>query len=110
MRMVGHGKWELASALVVTGTDTPEASAPGLLLVQQSALERLEDSAPVSGDASLSVSPKHLVRQRGDEQNKDVGGFLDAEIRVESSMGLERPSDQGHVPGESPFPLDHSLT
>jgi GNAT superfamily N-acetyltransferase len=54
--------------------------------VQECSLERLEDSAPVSGDASLSVSPKHLVRLWGDEQEKDVGGFLDAEIRVESSL------------------------
>ena len=90
-------------------TDTVEASAPGLLLGQKRALERLEDSAPVSGDASLSVSPKHLVRQWGDEEDKDVGGFLDAEIRVESSMDLERLSDQGHIPGESSFPLHHSL-
>jgi hypothetical protein len=77
--------------------------------VQKRALERLEDGAPVSGDASLSVSPKHLVRLWGDEEEKDVGGFLDAEIRVESSMDLERLSDQGHVPGESSFPLHHSL-
>lgn len=53
----------------------------GLLLVQKSALEHLEDSAPVPGKASLSVSPKHPVRLRGDEEDKDVGGFLDAEIR-----------------------------
>jgi hypothetical protein len=77
--------------------------------VQKRALERLEDSAPVSGDALLSVSPKHLVRLWGDEEEKDVGGFLDAEIRVERSMGLERLSDQGHVPGDSSFPLYHSL-
>ena len=55
--------------------DTTVASAPGLLLVQECALERLEDSAPVSGDASLSVSPKHLVRLWGDEEEKDVDGF-----------------------------------
>ena len=73
------------------------------------ALERLEDSAPVSGDASLSVSPKHLMRQWGDEEDKDVGGFLDAEIWVERSMGVERLGDQGHVSGESSFRLRHSL-
>jgi hypothetical protein len=77
--------------------------------VQKRALERLEDSAPESGDAPLSVSPKHLMRLWGDEEEKDVGGFLDAEIRVESSMDLEPLSDQGHVPGESSFPLHHSL-
>jgi hypothetical protein len=77
--------------------------------VQKRALERFEDSAPVSGDASLSVSPKHLVRLWGDEEDKDVGGFLDAEIRAERSMGVERLGDHGHVPGESPFPLRHSL-
>src|SRR5579863_2311588 len=99
--------WKLVSTLVVTGTDTPEASAPGLLLVQKRALKRLENCAPVSGDASLSVFPKHLVRLWGDEEEKDVGGFLDAEIRAESSMGMERLSDQGHVPGETSFALYH---
>jgi hypothetical protein len=77
--------------------------------VQKRALERIEDSASVSGDASPSVFPKRLVRLWGDEEEKDVGGFFDAEIRVESSLGLERMSDQGHVPGESSFPLHHSL-
>src|SRR6202011_334724 len=75
--------------------DTTVPSAPGLLFVEEGALERLEDSAPVSGRASLSVSPKHLVRLWGDEEGKDIGGFLDAEIRVESSMGVERLGDQG---------------
>jgi len=89
--------------------DTTEASAPGLLRVQECALERLEDSASVSGDASLSVSPKHLVRLWGDEEDKDVSGLLDAELRVERSLGVERLSDQGHVPGESSFPLHHSF-
>ena len=79
------------------------------LVVQECALEHLEDSAPVSGDASLSVSPKHLVRQRGDDEDKDVGGFLHAEIRMERSMGVQRPGDQGHVPGEGSFPVHHSL-
>ena len=37
-------------------------SVPRDLLRQKRALKRLEDSASVSGDASLSVSPKHLVR------------------------------------------------
>jgi hypothetical protein len=62
--------------------------------VQKRALERLEDSAPVSGDASLSVSPKHLVRLWGDEEEKGVGRFLNAEVRVENSMVLERLSQE----------------
>ena len=109
IRMMGHGKVETCIGIGCHRNETAEVSAPGLLLVKKSALQRLEDSAPVSGDAPTSVSPKHLVGQWGDDEKKDVGGFFHAEIRAGSSMGMERLSDQGRVPGESSFPLYHSL-
>ena len=107
--MMGHGKVGTCIGIGCHRNGHDSGVSTGLLLVQKRALERFEDSAPVSGDASLSVSPKHLVRLWGHEEDKDVGGFLDAEIRVERSMGVERLSDQGHVPGESSFPLHHSF-
>ena len=104
---MGHGKLGACIGIRCHRNGQDWAVSTGLLLVQKRALERFEDSAPVAGDASLSVSPKHLVRLWGHEEDEDVGGFLDAEIRAERSLGRERLGDQGHVPGESSFPSDH---